>query len=304
MKSKIVRIAVLVAVLVLSLFITFLSVASAFVSFFGIYNYTGDIRTVYVKGLREVSAFDGIEATFVSNVSATITKEDLNNAITVIETRLVNNNITDYKVYSDNGNIVVRFPYDSVNSKFDAMSVIYDLSETAMLTFCGGTDNTNVIINGSKDIKNAYASIDPDTNLPIVVLVFTEEGSKKFALATQEYLGSTISIWMDDVMISMPTVVSVITNGEAIINGIDTAEAAADFANKINAGALPFTLSVDESSIKQVMIRPPFESYAPTAIIFIASVAIAAICFVVATICTILIIAILIPRKKLTQIES
>ena len=52
----------------------------------------------------------------------------------------------------------------------------------------------------------------------------------------------TISIWMDDTMISAPTVNDPITDGQASITGSFTAEAAQDLADKINSGALPFAL--------------------------------------------------------------
>ena len=75
-----------------------------------------------------------------------------------------------------------------------------------------------------------------------VELTLNEEGKQKFADATTEYQGKTISIWMDDIMISAPTVNEPITNGKATISGNFTAASAASLANKIKAGALPFAL--------------------------------------------------------------
>ena len=63
-----------------------------------------------------------------------------------------------------------------------------------------------------------------------------------FADITKQNLNKTVSIWMDDIMISAPTVQSEITNGKASITGSFTAQEATDLANKINAGALPFKL--------------------------------------------------------------
>jgi len=51
---------------------------------------------------------------------------------------------------------------------------------------------------------------------------------------------------MDDVMISYPTVQQAITDGECTITSdYFTAASATELANKINAGALPFTLETD-----------------------------------------------------------
>ena len=108
----------------------------------------------------------------------------------------------------------------------------------------GATAET-VLMSGS-DVDSAEAQIyqNPDTGATeyVVALKLTETGSEKFAAATEEYLNETISIWMDDVMISAPTVQSTITGGEAQITGVD-AEEATVLARQINAGALPFQLT-------------------------------------------------------------
>ena len=82
----------------------------------------------------------------------------------------------------------------------------------------------------------------------IVSLKLSEAGAEKFAEATSELVGSTISIWMDDVMISYPTVNEAITNGECSITGDFTSEEATQLANQIQAGALPFALQVSSFS--------------------------------------------------------
>ena len=203
MKSKTSRKSTFFVILVLILALTYLA-------FFGIENYYGDIRQVYVKGANDIrwgiDISGGVEAVFSPDIKdVEITSEDKDSAKAVIETRLVNNNITDYEIYADKHNhqIIVRFPWKAGESEFDAQSAIQELGETAMLTFCGGTDNTNIILKGSADIKSAYAGVDPeDATKPIVALELTDAGTAKFATATQTYIGQTISIWMDDVMLS------------------------------------------------------------------------------------------------------
>ncbi len=80
-----------------------------------------------------------------------------------------------------------------------------------------------------------------------VALELTDEGAKAFEEATRQYVGKIIYIWMDDQLLSSPTVNEVITGGHAVINGYEdredpSAEAKKD-ADTINAGALPFALS-------------------------------------------------------------
>ena len=234
MKSKTSRKSTFFVILALILALTYLA-------FFGIENYYGDIRQVYVKGANDIrwgiDISGGVEAVFSPDIKdVEITENDMDSAKAVIETRLVNNNITDYEVYADNHNhqIIVRFPWKADESEFDAQSAIQELGETAMLTFCAGQDKTNVILKGSEDIKAAYAGVDPDdATKPIVALELTDVGTSKFAAATQKYHKQVISIWMDDVMLSAPTVDTVITNGQAFIDGMESPEAALDLANKI-----------------------------------------------------------------------
>lgn len=279
MKSKTSRKSTFFVILALILALTYLA-------FFGIENYYGDIRQVYVKGANDIrwgiDISGGVEAVFSPDkTDVEITSEDMDAAKSVIETRLVNNNITDYEVYADNHNhqIIVRFPWKADESEFDAQAAIQELGETAMLTFCAGQDNTNVILKGSEDIKAAYAGVDPeDTTKPIVALELTDVGTSKFATATAQYVGQVISIWMDDTMLSAPTVNTVITNGQAFIDGMESAEAAVDLANKINAGSLPFALTVDESKLQ--IISPSLGSDALNVMLIAGAIAFTAVCII------------------------
>ncbi len=144
-----------------------------------------------------------------------------------------------------------------------------------MLKFCGGEDKTNVILQGSQDIKKAQAGLDENNNY-IVYLELTSEGTSKFAAATQTYLNKTISIWMDDDMISAPTVNTVITGGVATITGLQDADEATNLANKINAGSLPFALSVDESKLQ--IISPSLGSDALNVMVLAGAVAFVIVC--------------------------
>ena len=259
-----------------------LILALTYLAFFGVENYYGDTRQVYVKGASDIrwgiDISGGVEAVFSPDKEdVEITDNDMESAKAVIETRLVNNNITDYEVYADtfNKQIIVRFPWAADESDFDAQAAIQELGETAMLTFCGGEDNTNVILQGSQDIKSAQAGLDENNNY-IVYLELTDAGTSKFATATQTYLGQTISIWMDDNMISAPTVNSVITGGVATITGLEDADEAINLANKINAGSLPFALTVDESKLQ--IISPSLGSNALNVMLIAGSIAFVIVC--------------------------
>ena len=236
-------------------FVVFLLIlALTYTAFFGIENYYGDTRKVYFKGAEDIrwgiDIRGGVEAVFSPDKAGVdITDADMDSAKAIIETRMVNQNITDYEVYtdSDNHQIIVRFPWAADESDFDAASAVQELGETALLKFCEGETSDKVILSGAADIKKATAGLNPENNQAIVQLELTDSGKSKFASATARLVGSTISIWMDETMISAPKVNEAITNGEAMITGMGGAEEAKDLADKINAGSLPFALTVDNS---------------------------------------------------------
>ena len=257
-------------------------------SFFGADNYHGDIRNLYIKGTNDIrwgiDISGGVEAIFSPDKpSDNISDADVDSAKNIIETRLVNNNITDYEVYSDydNHQIIVRFPWQSDDQNYDPTDAIEELGETAMLSFYKGQSNTGeLVLRGSADIAGAEPGYIEDTNYSgyIVSLSLTEAGKNKFAAATAAQLGDYISIYMDDQMISCPKVESVISDGKAMITGMETADDATELAEKINAGSLPFALTVDNSKLQ--VISPTLGKEALNVMLVAGIVAFAIICII------------------------
>ncbi len=259
-----------------------LILALTYTAFFGVDSYFGDTRNVYIKSANDIrwgiDISGGVEAVFSPDKNdVDITEDDMASAKSIIETRLVNKNITDYEVYSDNAKhqIIVRFPWSANESNFDATKAVQDLGETALLKFCGDTDSNNVLLSGSADIASAVAGVD-EKNKYVVSLKFTDSGMAKFKEATGKY--KQISIWMDETMISAPTVDEQITTNNAVIEGSFTAESAKDLANKINAGSLPFALTVDNSKLQ--IISPTLGSNALNVMVIAGAIAFAAICLI------------------------
>ncbi len=249
--------------------VALLILAFSFTAIFGISYYTGDNKNTVVKGIGDIrwgiDIRGGVEATFKPADNYDATDEQLESAKSIIELRMISQGITDYELYADKGSdrIIVRFPWKSDDEEHNAVEAINEISSTAQLTFRPGqeyettdigsdgsyvyktpTGATEEILLDGSDIKTAYPAVDQSNGAAryIVSLEFTDEGAKKFADVTTEYQGSAISIWMDDIMISAPTVNTAITDGKAQIEGDFTAEEATALAEKIEAGALPFQL--------------------------------------------------------------
>lgn len=261
-----------------------LILALTYTAFFGIDNYFGDTRNVYLKGAEDIrwgiDIRGGVEAVFSPDIEdSKITADDMDAAKAIIETRLVGKNITDYEVYTDNSThqIIVRFPWSTDREDFNPQKEVKDLGETAVLTFRQGTDKTGKILVEGKNVKSATAAYGAEQG-HYVSLAFDSVGTQKFSAATAANQGKTISIWMDENLISAPTVNSVISNGQAIITGDFTAEAAAELANQINAGSLPFGLTVDDA--KMQIISPTLGSDALNVMLIAGAAAFAIICII------------------------
>ncbi len=132
-----------------------------------------------------------------------------------------------------------------VPGKYDTKSVIDSIAKTGELKFVG--PDQSIILTG-KDVKDATAYVD-QTNKPIISLELNDTGKTKFAEATQKYLGKPISIYMDNDLLTNPTVNSVIPDGKAIIEGSKNLDEAKKNADMIKSGALPVTVKPVESKL-------------------------------------------------------
>lgn len=284
--------------------IAFLILCMSYFSVVGVHGLYGDLPVTYIKGINDIrwgiDIKGGVEATFCPADGIEATKEQMDSAKSIIEVRLVKNNITDYELYVDydNDRVIVRFPWKEDEVNFDPEAAIEELSATALLTFRPGAEYDSVdmdstgelvyktpagetaetiLLDGSA-ISSASAGITQEENSTkqqyVVSLEFTEEGTEKFAEATEQQIGKQMSIWMDDIMVSAPTVNETITEGKASITGDFTVTEASDLANRINAGALPFKLE----TINYGSISPTLGASALQAMGIAAVIALILIC--------------------------
>ena len=232
----------------------------------GLSNWYGDIETVWIKGVEDIrfgiDIKGGVDVTFGPPEGFDATNEQLDAAKEVIVQRMLTLGITDYETYLDYSadHIIVRFPWKQDETDFDPEAAVKELGETARLTFREGNETDsdgapsgvtaeNIILEGA-DVAEAYAAYDQSQSEWEVALRLDDSGTQKFADATAKLYeeGGSISIWMDDTMISAPRVNAVISDGNATITGSFDAESATKLANQINSGALPFKLETTSFS--------------------------------------------------------
>lgn len=109
----------------------------------------------------------------------------------------------------------------------------------------------NTALSG-KDLKHAAVAFDPQTNAPLVILQFNDQGTELFSQLTKDNVGKIIGIFLDGEPITTPVVNEPIYGGEATISGNFTIAEAKLLAQRLNAGALPVPVTV----ISQQTIGP------------------------------------------------
>ncbi len=245
-------------------------------TFFGVSNYYADRKDTYIKGVNDIrwgiDIQGGVEAIFTPDKKVdTITSADMEAAKQVIEKRLVNDGVNDYEVLIDEKNhqVIVRFPWESGEKDFDPTATVQTLGSVGKLTFSlvdsaelGQTSfNKETVFLSGEHVVDATPHYDVSQGY-FVALKLNSSGEKIFAEKTKNNIGKWISIWMDGEKtgsgtdndgyhVSTAQISVAITDGNAIITGDNfTEESVKELANNIKAGALPFSLTVDNSKLQ------------------------------------------------------
>lgn len=213
----------------LALLFVIISVALVAGSVFSLLNWENYLR----KGLD----LEGGIYVLLEAVDTGDTEKDydaIERAMTIIRQRVDELGVVE-PVLQREGDRRIRIELPGIEDPAQAMAII---GRTAQLTF---VDPEGELLLTGANLRTAYFTRG-QYNEPIVALEFDAEGRELFARATQQHLGDIIAIFLDDELVSAPTVQSVITDGNAIITGIGSADAASNIALMLRSGALPVEL--------------------------------------------------------------
>jgi len=234
------------------LLIVLITAALVTLALFGLKINNGNKTAIELKGIHEmrygIDIRGGVEAIYKPrDLKRLPTDTELESARVIMETRLDSKGILDREVTVDkaNGTILIRFPWKSTEKDFNPQKAIAELGQTAHLTF--RDPSGNILVDG-KNIKKSTAVYNSQQQEDVVDLQFDAEGTKLFADATGKFLNQKIGIYMDETLLSNPTVQSQITEGTAMITGMKDAKEAASLASQIESGSLPFSLESSSHS--------------------------------------------------------
>lgn len=151
---------------------------------------------------------------------------------------------TEAEVYKEGSNrITVEIP-----GVTDANAILEELGKPGDLSF--KLEDGTEILTGA-NIKGAEAGTQTDKGMKdyVVQLSMDAEGAKAFGEATTANIGNPIYIYYNGEVVSAPTVRSAITNGECVIENMESYEKAEELATTIRIGALPLTLKEIRSQV-------------------------------------------------------
>ena len=170
----------------------------------------------------------------------------IDGTISIMRTRLSDKGYNEATV-TKQGDDRIRIEIPDVQDPAEVLNII---GTPARLEF--RTSDGTVVITGD-DVKSATAVTDAAGSEYKVRLVLNDSGQEAFAKATEEFLGQSISIYLDDELISAPTVNQVITGGQGIItsSASESTEESVEWANNlamlIQSGALPLDIEEVET---------------------------------------------------------
>ncbi|WP_088186316.1 protein translocase subunit SecD [Desulfosporosinus sp. FKA] len=172
---------------------------------------------------------------------APITNDDMDKAKAIISKRVNDLGVSEPVIQTDYNNKRLVLDLAGVSDPDQAVNV---LKTTAQLTF--KDPKGNIVLQGA-ELTDAKAGQDQSGAGGYVVnLTFSSDGAKKFADLTTKYVGQKIGIYLDDKLLTNPTVNVPITNGQAEITGYSTLQAAANDAVLMRSGSLPVSMTITE----------------------------------------------------------
>lgn len=200
----------------------------------------------------------GVSLVYELDLSSTPTPDQpsaINSVREVIENRVNSTGVSEPVIQTGKvgNNSTIRVELPGLTDTKEAIDLI---GKTAQLDFrtLANADETdpNAQANWAptgltgKQLERANVTFDPTTNKPQVSLQFNTEGTKLFSDITSQNIGQPVAIFLDEEIISNPTVQNEISNGQAVITGNFTVQEVKDLVNLLNAGALAVPIHLTE----------------------------------------------------------
>lgn len=192
----------------------------------------------------------------MSNISEQDRSDAIRSLTNVVERRVNLLGISESTVQQSRQGNKFRVIVD-LSGVTDPADALKTIGQTAKLDFREQQDSQTIVEGQDVQIPGFVstgltgadlrkASVLINNTSPEIQLQFNSEGAKKFKEITEKNISKPVAIYLDETLLTAPTVQSVINNGQAVITGQFSVKEAKDLAVKLNAGALPVPVKVVE----------------------------------------------------------
>jgi preprotein translocase subunit SecD len=241
--------------------------------------FTLDVNSIFrsIGATKELKFREGLDLeggtriTFKADLSSIAKAQKsaaLESARMVIERRVnlfgVSEPIVQTAITNNDSRIIIELPGVDINQAKTIIGTTAELtfweqmaSDSAKVATTSGyplglNSNFRKTNLSGKDLQHTSVTFDSNTGKPQVQLVFTGDGSKKFADITKKNVNKVLAIVLDNTLIEAPKVNEPILTGNAVINGSFTIDQANNLSTQLNAGVLPVPLI----ALSEEMISP------------------------------------------------
>jgi len=195
--------------------------------------------TNLIKHLFDLKGGVHVVLEAVETPDAPVTADRVKQAMAIIENRVNAFGVAEPIVQLEGSRrIIVELA--GIDNPDEAVS---NMIKTAYLEF--KTEDGKTVLTG-RQLKNAVAGINPQTNQAEVNLEFEPDGAKIFADVTAQNVGRQLAIVLDGNVIQAPAIREPIPNGRAQISPYESLDEAENIAILLRSGSLPVKLEVME----------------------------------------------------------
>jgi SecD/SecF fusion protein len=177
----------------------------------------------------------------VPNEGSAVTDENLNDSRAVIERRVNELGVSEPHLEIDYNKSRLIVEIAGVDDPDDAVEV---LRTTAKLTF--RNSDGEILMDGTH-LTRADGRDDQDyAGRAVIEFTLDSEGTEIFANITRSMVGQQLGVYLDEDLLTNPTVQEAITGGSGRITGYASLEDAMEHAILLRSGALPVSFDIVE----------------------------------------------------------
>lgn len=160
-------------------------------------------------------------------------------SVALKDTAIINHILTSPNLKANMPSSIRNFKYFWANKPVQSKDSNVNDNFLSLYALSGDQSNAPLLPGDVIDEAIGERNAGSISNQPIVTMRMNSEGAQKWAKITEENVGNSIAIVLDNMVYSAPNINEKIAGGSSQISGNFTLEEAKDLANILQAGSLP-----------------------------------------------------------------